>query len=168
MWSIIALTGHLPLYAAGRLDCIHGAATQRVNAKRWLRVTHCYNMLVNSKVASVQLANSDTAYSERYMGFANSNDNYRGYDVSIHTFVSTYLYAYTSMCVHTCVHILVCTYIHLVHGCVHVHDLVRMIENKLATACVVQSTFVWLFPTFFPYFRMLMFHGKQSISWERI
>lgn len=29
---------------------------------------------------------SDTVYTERYMGFANSNDNYRGYDVSIHAY----------------------------------------------------------------------------------
>ena len=41
MWSIIALSGHLPLYAAGRLDCVDGAATQRVNGKRGLRVAHC-------------------------------------------------------------------------------------------------------------------------------
>ena len=40
MWSIIALSSHLPLYTAGRLDYIDGAATQRVNGKRGLRVAH--------------------------------------------------------------------------------------------------------------------------------
>ena len=37
MWSIIALSGHLPLYAVGQLDCVDGAAMHRVNGKR--RVT---------------------------------------------------------------------------------------------------------------------------------
>ena len=40
MRSIIARSRHLPLYAAGRLDCVDGAATQNKNGKRGLRVAH--------------------------------------------------------------------------------------------------------------------------------
>ena len=50
MWSIIALAGHLPLYAAGRLDCVNGAATQRVNGKRGLRVAHSDGTATNDNV----------------------------------------------------------------------------------------------------------------------
>ena len=42
MWSIIPCSRHLPLYAAGQLDCVDGAAMQRVglNGKRWLQGAH--------------------------------------------------------------------------------------------------------------------------------
>ena len=39
MWSIIAHSHHLPLYVAGQLDYVDGAAMQRVNGKRGLRVS---------------------------------------------------------------------------------------------------------------------------------
>ena len=41
MCSIIARSRHLSFYVAGRPDCVDGAATQRVNGKRRLRVA-CY------------------------------------------------------------------------------------------------------------------------------
>ena len=46
MWSIITLSGHLPLCTAGRVDCVDGAATQRVNGKRRLRAAH-YDIILS-------------------------------------------------------------------------------------------------------------------------
>ena len=47
MWLIIALSSHLPLYTAGQVDCVDGAAAQRVNGKRGLRVAHYGSHLVS-------------------------------------------------------------------------------------------------------------------------
>ena len=38
---------------------------------------------------------TDTAYTEKYMGLAHSNDNYRGYDVSIN--VGCFIYSAAPM-----------------------------------------------------------------------
>ena len=65
MWSIIALAGHLPLYAADRLDCVDGAATQRVNGKRGLRVAQQQPW---EKKAFFVLRGQHTAHSAHFHG----------------------------------------------------------------------------------------------------
>ena len=90
MWSIIACSRHLPFYAAGWLDCVDAAATQRVNGKRGLRVAHC-------SACAALLTSHEYPLITGPCSFINHFNSLGSIQPSSHKFWCTWLITHTSL-----------------------------------------------------------------------